>query len=181
MSSPSTNSDATTAPKPELDAGCDVLTFRDETGCAITGLGQFNVLLRAVAASGHTLAKSLEHVQDPYLYALFGRLAGRRRQQASELARYVVEHGGQPEIDHALLAELNCIWLQLRTALFLGQSSVILDQVRENERQLMQLYDQALGTPHRPAGRQLLAEHRRALELSGALISDLRATYRPAI
>ncbi len=181
MSSPSTSSQATTASKPPNDTGCDVLTFRDEAGGAITGLGQFNVLLRAVAASGHTLAKSLEHVEDPYVYALFQRLAGRRRQQASELARYVVEHGGQPEIDQTLLAELNCIWLQLRTALFLGQSSVILEQVRDNERELMQLYDQAIATPHRPAGRKLLAEHRRTLELSSTLISDLRATYRPAI
>jgi len=165
------------APVPDRD----VLAFRDPSGRAITGLAQLNVLLRAVVASWQLFDRSIEHTDDPYLAALFRRFAAERHELADELARSIIDRGGSPQVDAALLAELNCVWLQLRAALFLGESGVILDQVRADEEALLRLYDEAIGSSDHASARPMLERQRASVERSLALTCDMRATYRPAV
>lgn len=162
-------------------ADFDVYAFREADGRAIVGLGQLNILLRALVASWQTFERSQEQVTDLYVLALFHRFADERRTQAAELVRHIIRHGGEPEVDSVLLAELNCVWLQLRAALFLGESDVILDQVRADEDALLRLYDEAIASPHSAAARRLLDRHRHDVLRNRALVCDMRATYRPAI
>ena len=121
--------------------------------------------------------EAAEEVEDVTLESLFRELARQRADQAAELQGLVAGSGAEPQKSGSAAAAVHRAWMDLRTALG-GGASAILSEAERGEDQIMEEYEEALGSELTGPVRDVLNRHYAAVRTGHDRVRDLRDEYQ---
>jgi uncharacterized protein (TIGR02284 family) len=102
-----------------------------------------NSLITTTIDSANGFERSAENIDSPDIKRMFQEFAQERRQVIGRLQEHVRMHGGTPNDDGSLKADLHRRWEDLRNAIGGGDKAVI-EEVERGEDYIKGKYDTAL-------------------------------------
>lgn len=131
-------------------------------------------LIQANLDSHDGFKESADNLQDQGLAAAFRQLGDERAQMANELQDFVAINGEQPAHDGSLAAKVHRVWIDIRSKLSAGDTSVILQEAERGEDYIKHAYEDVLQEIPGSAMSDVLHDQYAKVKTSHDRIRDLR-------